>query len=189
MSNLTEKEVAVKIRRRMNAPVSDRLRYHPLISDGLLILAREVATDDRRDLMLTDRASTVADLDADGVCDLTVLLSSSPRILLDRLEYGEIYHTSHRDPLVWRNGKSAARLASHMDSFYLHCWLEGKKLHTVSLDANETPLANPLQLEFSVPYQATLAQLSEQLIPALIEKCCELLQENRRNYEEESDDE
>lgn len=183
MSALTAAEIAIKIRRRMNAPVSDRLRYHPLINDALLLLAREVAGDkSRRHLMLTDKATTTVVLAA-GVADLTALIAS-PRILVDKLDCGEIYDPSNPNPLVRR--QQGAR-PGNWDSIYLHYVLDGVKLKTQSSDNNVTPLIGPLSL--AVPYWATLALLQEQLVPALVEKGCELLQENRRDYEAEGDDE
>lgn len=70
---------------------------------------------------------------------------------------------------------------------YLHYWMQGVKLNTISEDNNATPLTGSLGL--AVPYWATLAQLSEQLIEPLVEKCTELLIENKADYESEADDE
>lgn len=184
MSALTNAEVAVLVRRRMGAPVSDRLRYVPLIDSALLLLAKDVAKDrSRRHLMLTDPATTTVALDASGVADLTALIAS-PRILLPEVHYGQIFDPSNANPLVERRQGTRA---GNFDTIYLHYRLDGVFLRTQSSDNNVTPLVGPLSL--AVPFWSSLALLQEQLVPDLVEKCCEQLQENRTDYEQEQDDE
>lgn len=184
MSSLTEKDIAIKIRRRMNATVSDRLRYHPLINDGSLTLAREVASDPtRRHLMLTNRVAGIYD-GATGICDLTALIAT-PRILLDKLPNGDIFHPSSSEPMIWQSGSIVGNIGNY-DNIYAHCWLEGTNLYTRGITDSD-PTHH--QLEFSVSYWATLALLQEQLVEPLVEHCVRLLIENYRSYQGEDDDE
>lgn len=184
MSVLTEAEIAIKIRRRMNAPVSDRLRYHPLINDALLLLSRESAKDkERRQLYLTDRNTITVALDGSGVANLTALIASQ-RILVDCLHYGEMYDPSNPNPLVQRRQGSRP---GNYDNSYLHYVLDGVKVRTQSTDNNVTPLTGPLSL--AVAKWVTLGELAEQEVERLVEKCVELLIESHRDYEEEGDDE
>jgi hypothetical protein len=184
MSQLSEKEIAIKIRRRMNAPVSDRLRYAPLIDDGLLLLSRDAAKDkDRRQNFITDRATTALTLDTAGVGDLTDLITTQ-RILVDCLKYGEMVHSSNPNPLVERQQGSRP---GNYDRMYLHYVLDGHKVRTVSSNNNATPLT--VELKCALVRWVTLAQLAEEEVERLVEKCVELLIENHRDYEQEGDDE
>lgn len=184
MSALTVADISIKIRRRMNAPVSDRLRFAPLIDDALLLLSRESAKDrDRRQLYLTDINSTAITLNGDGVGDLTTLIGSQ-RILVPELKYGELYDPSNPNPLVERTQGSRP---GNYDKIYLHYVLDGVKVRTQSSDNNVTPLAGPLSA--AIPRWVTLAQLAEQEVERLVEKAMELLIENHRDYEAEGNDE
>lgn len=184
MSTLTNADIAVLIRRRMNAPVSDRLRFSPLIDSALLLLSREAAKDkDRRQNFITDRETTTLDLDANGVGDLTALIASD-RILLDCLRYGEMVDPSNSNPLVERQQGSRP---GNYDSIYNHFVLDGTKVRTQSRDNNITPLVGPLNC--ALVKRVTLAELAEQEVPFLVEKCCELLEERHADYEREGDDE
>lgn len=184
MSALTAKDIAIKIRRRMNAPISDRLRYAPLIDDALLILSREAAKDsDRRQNFITDSDATTLDLDADGVGDLTTLIAAE-RVILDCVWRGEMFDPSNPNPLVERRQGSRA---GNYDAIYLHYVLDGKKVRTQSSDNNVTPLVGPLNC--ALVKWVALPELAEDEVERLVEKACELLQENRTNYEQEQDDE
>lgn len=183
MSALTAKEIAIKIRRRMDAPVSDRLRYMPLIDDGLLLLSRDAAKEkDRRQFFVTDRDSTTLTLDGNGVGDLTGLITSD-RVLIDCLHYGEMYDPSNPNPLVQRQQSTRP---GNYDSIHLHYRLDGVKVRTQSSDNNQTPLAGPLSC--ALVRWVTLLQLAEQEVERLVEKCMELLIENFRKYDQENDD-
>lgn len=184
MSALSEAEIAIKVRRRMNAPVSERLRIHPLIDDALLLLSREAAKDkDRRQNFITDRETTELALDGAGVGDLTTLIDTE-RVLLDCLRYGELVDPSNPNPLVERQQGSRP---GNYDAMYLHYVLDGKKIRTQSMDNNAAPLAGPLKC--ALVKWVTLAELAEQEVERLVEKSCELLSENHRDYEQEGDDE
>ena len=184
MSALTEKDIAIKIRRRMGTDVSSRLRYHALIEDGLLILSREAAADkDRRQLYVTDRDTITLDLDANGVGDLTDL-EADERVLVDCLRHGEMYHPSNPNPLVERQQGSRP---GNYDAIYLHYSLDGRKVRTQSSDNNQTPL--PGSLNVALVKWVTLTELAEQEVERLVEKCMELLIENYHAYQGESDDE
>lgn len=184
MSSLTNADIAVKIRRRMNAPVSERLRYAPLIDDALLLLSREAVGDkDRRQLFLTDKSVVTVALDVNGVGDIAPLIASQ-RILIDRLGYGEIFDPSNPNPLVQRQQNTRP---GNWDHIYLHYNLDGTKLRTQSSDNNATPLLGPLSL--AVPKWVTLAELAEQEVDRLVEKGIELLIESHSDYEKEGDDE
>lgn len=179
MSTLTNAEIAVLVRRRMGTPVSDRLRYAPLINSALLLLARDVAKDKhRRHLMLTDPATTTVTLDGSGVANLTALIAS-PRILLPELHYGQIFDPSNPNPLVERQQSTRA---GNWDTIYLHYRLDGVLLRTQSTDNNATPLVGPLTL--AVPYWSSLALLNDQLVEPLVECCLRLLRENLAVYEQ-----
>lgn len=184
MSVLTEKEIAIKIRRRMGWAVAERLRVHPLIDDALLLLSRDAAKDaNRRKLFLTDRDTTTVALDVDGVADLTALIAS-PRIIIDCLHYGEIYDPSSVNPLVER--QQGTRQGNY-DDIYLHYVLDGVKIRTQSADNNVTPLDGPLSL--AVVKWVTLAGLAEQEVERLVEKGVQLLAESYRQYQTEANDE
>lgn len=181
MSSLTAQDIGVKIRRRLGAPVSDRLRYHPLIDDALYrLVARKVAPAKRlRPLLLTDPAAATVTL-VDGAADLSALVASD-RILVACLRYGRITHASYSYALRLLESADQGALPNALDGMFPKCWLVGTTLHT-SLDAEGNALTGDLAL--AVPYWPTLAQLPESLVESLVECACELLAENHADYEE-----
>ncbi len=168
----------------MNAPVSDRLRYHPLIEDALLLLTRDAARDkDRRQNFITDKETTSLDLDANGVGDLSTLIASD-RVLPECIRYAEMYDPSNLNPLVQRQQISRP---GNYDRIYLHFRLDGTKIRTQSIDNNVTPLVGPLSC--ALVRWVTLAQLAESEVEQLVEKAIELLAENFQAYEAGGDNE
>lgn len=140
----------------------------PLVDPALRRLAYDVAKDPSlRDWMLTDPTATTATLDANGVADLSALITT-PRILLECLKYGNIYPDPSDSTLPFRMVESEhLLLSSAYDALVLKCAVSGTTLRTKSSDGNVTPLVNPISLR--VPYWATLPQLAEPLVQKLVD--------------------
>lgn len=170
MSALNYSDIAELVRRRFNGPEGDELRYIPLVDTGLRQLAVDVARDSSlRDYLMTDPATAVETLDASGVADLTALLAD-PRILLECLEYGDIYppvNTAYPSvPFRLVDQSAMLQLAGNYDSLVLKAHVDGLTLQTKSPDNNVTPLVG--QISFRVPYWPTLTQLPEALVENLV---------------------
>lgn len=162
MSAYDEEEVGILVAKRLDADPADVLRFVPLVPGGLLRAVRKCAARPRlRHHVLTDRASVTVALDGSGVANLSALVAS-PRIQLDLLKYGEIYHSSSPYPLRLLETAGQGQFAGSNDALFLKCWLVGSKLYTRSADNNTTPLSGSLSL--AVPYWMTLAQLPEALV-------------------------
>lgn len=170
MADLNHSDVAELVRRRFNGPEGDELRYIPLVDSALRQLAYDVARDPNlRNWLMTDQATTTAILDADGVADLTTLITT-PRILLECLQYGEIFPPVNANystqPFRMIDNEGAGQLAGAYDSLVYKAWLHGTDLHTRSGDSNVTPLVG--SISFSVPYWPTIAQLPNSLVQKLV---------------------
>lgn len=169
MADLNHSDIAELVRRRFNGPEGDELRYIPLVDPALRQLSYDVAADPAlRNWLLTPRTTTTAALDADGVANLTALIAS-PRILIECLQYGDIYPPASSgitQPMRMIDNSGMGQLQGPYDSLVLKCWLEGTELHTRSADGNVTPLSG--SLEFEVPYWPTLTQLPNSLVQKLV---------------------
>lgn len=170
MADLNHSDVAELVRRRFNGPEGDELRYIPLVDPALRQLSYDVARDpDLRHWLMTDPTTTTATLDAEGIADLTALITS-PRILLECLQYGEILPPVNANystqPLRMIDNDGMGQLSGAYDGLVYKCWLSGTDLHTRSGNGNETPLVGDLR--FSVPYWATIAQLPNALVQKLV---------------------
>jgi hypothetical protein len=185
MSALTAQDIAVKIRRRLDAPVSERLRFHALIDDGLYRLAVHKVAPSKvlRPLLLTDPTAATLTLDADGAGDLSALVTSD-RILVECIQFGRIKYDAEGYDFDLRKLEESdhGALANALDVLFGKYWLEGTSLKTRGTDGK--PLASA-ELTLAVPYWPTLAQLPESLVERLVECCIELLEENRSDYEED----
>lgn len=170
MADFNHSDIAEMVRRRFNGPEGDELRYIPLVDSALRQLAYDVARDSQlRNWLLTDPDTATATLDADGVADLSALITA-PRILLECLQYGEIrppvdanYSTQ---PFRMIENSGMGLLAGNYDSLVYKCWLEGTSLFTKSGDGNATPLVG--DISFRVPYWPTIAQLPNALVQKLV---------------------
>lgn len=128
-----------------------------LLFEVLNELGGEYASDlNLRHYLISDSATTTVALDGAGVADLATLVTSNG-LLLGALQYGNIFHPDNSMPLVPVGNAAAGRLPGNYDAMFLHYWLEGTKLHTRSLDNNQTPLAG--NLSFAVPVVPTIAAL------------------------------
>lgn len=181
MSTLSYEQVAILVRRRTGGREEERLRYVPLVDEGLRRLAYRVARDSRlRNYLLTDPVTTTATLDGNGVADLSTLLTT-PRILLECLEYGQINHSSSSYQFQWRQSSEQGNLRGAADSLWLRCWLVGTKLYTKGL--GNSVLTGSISL--AVAYVPTLAQLPELLVEMLVDEIVGLLSsEGGQEYEE-----
>lgn len=176
MSTLSYENVAVLVRRRLGANERSVLRFTPLIDQALRRLSYKLAESETlRHWALTDPATTTATLTS-GAADLTALITT-PRILLECLGYGRIYHSSSPFPLKRLNSAGQGQVAGAYDLQFIHYWLEGK---TLKLRPTKTG-----SLSFAVPYWLTLAQTDDSLIEMLVECVLEELQENKQEYIEE----
>jgi hypothetical protein len=184
MSALTHKSLAVIVRHQAGLPPHERLGLQALINPTLKQLARDVALDRRsRNFLLTDPATTTVTLDANGVADLSSLVSSQ-KILLDRLKFGEITHPDSDLPLDFIESSDLGGLDGGLDELFVQCWLTGTLLYTKNTGADA--LSGDLSL--AVPYIPTLLQLPEALEPKLIDMLVERVKIGR-NVRDESDDE
>lgn len=170
MADLNHSDIAELVRRRFNGPEGDELRYIPLVDSALRQLAYDVARDQSlRHYLMSNPATTQAILDADGVADLTPLVTTSPRILLECLQYGDVHPDPSWDsqqPLREVSDMGPGLLAGAYDALIYHYWLEGMNLNTRSPDNNETPLVGTIS--FRTPYWPTLAQLPNSLVQKLV---------------------
>jgi hypothetical protein len=174
MSALTYKALGVLVRHQLGLPNSARLGLQVLVNPTLKQLARDCALDrSLRRYVLTPPATTTVALDASGVADLSSLVTSS-KIILDRLEFGEITHPDYELPLEFST-TDIAELDSDLDELFPQCWLIGDQLHTKGTGAD--PLAGSLSL--AVPRIPTLAQLHEALEPKLIDMIAERVRAGR----------
>lgn len=162
--------MAELVRRRFNGPEGDELRYIPLVAPALRQLAYDVAKDPMlRNYLMTDPATTVAALDANGVADLTAL-AVDPRILIECLSYGEIYPPVGSgiptQPFRLVDSVGQLQLAGNYDALVLKAAVDGLTLRTKSMDNNVTPLSGDIR--FGVPYWPTLPQLPELLVEKIV---------------------
>jgi hypothetical protein len=158
------------VRRRFNLPEGAELQFIPLVDPALRQLAYDVARDPSlRDWLLTDPATTTATLDADGVADLEPLIED-PRILLECLQYGDIYPPVASgyptQPFRLVDNVGLLQLSGGYDSLILKAAVSGHTLKTKSPDGNATPLVG--DISFNVNYWPTLAQLPEMLVEKLV---------------------
>lgn len=182
MSELTYPEISILVRNRLNLPASDRLRLQSLVNTALQRLGKQVAQDkDKRQYMLTDRATTTATLTG-GKVDLTSLIASTA-IQLEYMMYGWIWPATGTSPLQWKRGPDLGTIAGPFDGVFPHCWLEGKTLYTKG--TNNAVLTGTL--EFAVPFIATLAQLSSTLNDDLLDLCVVLAQISPDQFVEHTD--
>ena len=172
MADLDHSGIAQLVLRRFNGPQSDELRYIALVDSALRQLAYDVARDPGlRQWLMTDPATTTATLDGDGVADLTALIAS-PRILLECLQYGNIFPPVNvalgysTQPLRLIDNTGQILLAGNYDALVFKATLDGVNLKTKSADNNATPLAGTISLE--VPYWPTIAQLPNSLVQKLV---------------------
>lgn len=168
MSALTHNDIGEMVRRRFNGPPEDVLRYVPLVDSALRDLAYEVAANHQmRHWLLTDPASTTVALDANGVADLSPLITS-PRILLECLKYGNIFppvNTAYpTQPFRMIDNPGQGLVKGMFDSLQPKCWMEGVFLHTKRV--RNAFMSGSIALE--VPYWPTLAQLPEPLVHKLV---------------------
>lgn len=170
MSALNNSDIAELVRRRFNGPEGDELRYLPLVDVALRQLAYDVARDpELRQYLMSDPATATAILNGQGIADLTTLVNTTPRILLDCLCYGDV----HPDP-TWTSQQPLREVAEMgqgllsgaYDSLVYHYWLEGLNLNTRSPDNNVNPLTGTIS--FRTPYWPTIAQLPEHLVEKLV---------------------
>lgn len=169
MSAFNNSDIAELVRRRFNGPEGDELRYLPLVDSALRQLAYDVAEDPNlRHWLMTDPASTTAILTS-GVADLTALVTS-PRILLECLQYGEIFPPVavgySTQPFRLVANVAQLLLAGAYDSLVFKACLDGDNLRTRSADNNVTPIAGTIS--FRVPYWPTITQLPEPLVENLV---------------------
>lgn len=169
MADLDHSGIAQLVLRRFNGPQSDELRYIALVDSALRQLSYDVARDPKlRYWLFTPRTTTTATLDADGVADLSTLITT-PRILLECLQHGNIYppaSTGITQPMRLIDNPGMGQLQGAYDGLVLKCWLEGPDLHTRSADGNANPLTG--SLAFEVPYWASLTQLPDSLVQKLV---------------------
>jgi hypothetical protein len=177
VSSYEENQVGVLVRQRLGLPPSAALGFLPLIPAAILrTIEKAAARADLRPYTLTDPSTTTATLDANGVADLTTLITT-PGILLNCVKYGDITHPDYPQPLRFLNGGIAhGQFAGALDGLFPKCWLENNDLHTRV--ATEAALAGDLSL--AVPYQQTLAQINDILIHAegigVVDSLIDLLQ-------------
>lgn len=156
------------VRRRFNGPETDTLRFQPLVDTALRRLAYDVGISANVENWLqTDKATTVATLDGDGVADLSALITS-PRILLETLPFGEIYppvSSGITQPFRLVNNFGQLQLPSAYDSMFLRACLEGTNLITRSQDG-VTPLSGDISL--SVTFWPDLTTLPDSLVERLV---------------------
>lgn len=168
MSSETHESIAIRVRRRLNGPETDTLRFQPLVDVALRRLAYDVGISANVENWLqTDKASTTVTLDGDGVADLTDLIDD-PRIILECLHYGEIYPpvaSGITQPFRLVNNFGQLQLPSAYDPMFLRACLEGTNLITKSVDG-VTPLSGDISL--STTYWPTLAQLPDSLVERLV---------------------
>lgn len=168
MSALTHKDIAEIIRRRFNGPDGDELRYVPLVDPAIRHLAMDVAADPgMRHWLLTNPTTTTVVLDANGVANLSPLVTT-PRILLEYLKCGEIlppvgvgYPTQ---PFQMIDNSGQGQLKGIFDSLQPKCWLGGNLLYTKMV--NGAFMVGPIS--FEVSYWPTLLQLPDTLIHRLV---------------------
>lgn len=172
---ITTNDVCARVRARLKKliPVDDVPRVDVLIADqirpALEALARKVAYDSKkRPQLLTDPATTTVVLDANGVADLSVLVTGS-HILLECLRYGEIYPPvvsgNSTLPLRMVDNSGQGQVKGMFDRLQFKCWLVGEKLHTKS--PNSTALAGAISL--AVPRVPDLPDLPFSLEGELID--------------------
>lgn len=170
MSDLGYSDIAEMVRRRYALPEGAELQFIPLVDPALRQLSYDVAKDPNlRHWLMTDPASTTVTLDAEGVADLTDLIAD-PRILLECLQYGDIYPPVNPDystqPFRLVDNFGQFQLPGNYDSLVLKASLDGFKLRTKSPDNNVTSLVG--DISFQVNYWATLPQLPETLVEHLV---------------------
>lgn len=171
MSVLTVSDLCEMVRRRFGLSEDDALRFQPLVDPALRRLSYDVARNpNERNWLMSDPATTTALLDADGVANLTTLITS-PRILLECLKYGEIYPPADPDyptqPFRLVDNPARLQLAGAYDGLVLKACVDGLSLRTKSPDNNLNPLVGTIS--FRVNYWATLLQLPEPLIQKLVD--------------------
>jgi hypothetical protein len=186
VSQYTEDQIAILVRRRLGTDPAEALRYVPLIPAALLRTCRKAAArPSLRHHVWTDPASVTVALDGSGVADLSTLVATN-RVQLDLLKYGEIRHADFPHPLRLVES-STAGFAGSLDSLFPKCFLRGLDLHT---RANvEGVLFLTGTLAFAAPHWQTLAQLDESLVEmegvGLVDSVIELL--SLRPDEEDGD--
>ena len=170
MADVSVSDVCEMVRRRFNLPEGDELRFMPLVDPALRQLAYDVARDPSlRNYLMTDADTVTATLDADGIADLSTLVNTSPRILLECLCYGDVHPDpswASQQPLREVSEMGQGLLAGAYDSLVYHYWLEGMNLNTRSPDNNVTPLVGTIS--FRTPYWPTLDQLPNSLVQKLV---------------------
>lgn len=170
MSTLNHSDIAEMVRRRFNLPEGAELQFVPLVDPALRQLAYDVARDSSlRQWLMTVPTATTVTLDADGVADLTALITD-PRVLLECLQYGDIFPLVASgyptQPFRLVDNVGQLQLAGGYDALILKATVDGFSLKTKSPDGNVTPLVG--DISFQVPYWPTLAQLPEPLVEKLV---------------------
>ena len=128
-------------------------------------LARTCASNSSlRHYFLTSPSSVTATLDADGVADLSSLITTN-KIILDCLKYGEIYppvsDLYSTQPFKLIEGEGQGKLSGMLDSLIQKAWIEGTSLKTKSPDNNITPMTGTIT--FRVPFIPDLDEIQSPL--------------------------
>lgn len=164
---MTTAEAAELARRRLGWPPSANPRLETFVPKAIQKLTEVLGKHPtKRRYVFSDPATTTIALDGAGTADLASL--SDAGLLLEMLEYGEIYDPSFPDiPLVPLRNKAQVALPGNFDQGFGHYALEGTRIVTRSGDSNATPLAGPLS--FACPQVKVIASLPVQTHDELID--------------------
>ena len=93
---LTPQEIGLLVTRRLRLPQSERPRVQTFIDEALNALAYNFVNDyEKRKWLLTDKSAVTAAITSSGkdyYADLSTVISSNG-VMVDYLEYGQIFHT------------------------------------------------------------------------------------------------
>lgn len=148
--------------------LDDMVALH--VDDAIRATVRKcAASSSLRHHVLTDPAETTATLDSDGVADLSTLIESAPRILLEDLKHGDITHPDSTFPLRPLEHSAQGALSGALDAMFPRYWIRGTKLHTRATDVLSGDLS------FAVPHWMTLEDFPDALVLKLVTSLVELL--------------
>lgn len=169
MSAFNRSDIAEMVRRRFNGPEGDELRYIPLVDTALRQLAYDISrSSELRNYLMTDAALVTLTLAADGTTDLTTIITTDPRVLIDAFCYGDVFPPAAYGTMPMRlvDNFGQLQLAGNYDGLILKYCIDGFLLRTKSSDNNVTPLVG--DVSFAVPYWPTIAQLPEHMVENLV---------------------
>ncbi len=168
---LTPQLVSEIVRHRLGEPDSSRAaRFEFLVPEALKLTGRKIAANTNlRQLLTTDPLATTAVLAADFSISLPALYASD-QILLEYLDYGQIYLENEKYPLQMMD-RQRSQLPQYLGNYYRYYYVEGDKLFVKDGIAGDT-------VSFAVSYYpATLADLpdSEEVEALFLSKLVELV--------------